>query len=158
MLRYLRPACLLLFVACGHQPAPPVPVREMPAVQALMAGLEGARLASPDDNGSPLLKQMREQDPGYDPYTLRHDLTGDGRTDLVVVLRQGDTWPVYWFRGTGQGYAPAAALGNHPLLEEGGLVVKDRQLGIGRFYSDVASWYRWNPRTRSLELQDDTLP
>lgn len=151
--------CLTLAAACSPGPAsPPVPIRDIPDVHRLLDSHPGAALARPGDNGSPLLEQMREQQPGYDPYILRQDITGDGRADLVVALREGGTWPVYWMRGTKNGYAEPVSLGNHELLAEGGLVVKDGKLGIGRFYSDVATWYRWNAETRTLDPLDTALP
>ena len=152
-------ACLALLVGCGHPgPASTAPVRESPGVADLLASHPGATLALPGENGNPLLARMREEQPGYDPYVLRGDLTHDGRPDLVVVLRQGAAWSVYWMRGTKGGYAEPLPLGDHQLLAEGGLFLKDGDLGIGRFYSDVATWYRWSPGTRTLELHDISLP
>ncbi len=152
-------AWLVLLVGCGHRdPASPVPVRESPAVADLVASHPDATLARPGENGSRLLARMREEEPGYDPYVLRGDLTHDGRPDLVVVLREGEAWSVYWMRGTKDGYAEPLPLGDHQLLAEGGLFIKDGDLGIGRFYSDVATWYRWSPGTRRLEPHDISLP
>jgi hypothetical protein len=159
MVRTILLASLALSAACGRRdPSPAGPVRDLPAVRDFAASHPDAVLARPEDNGNPLLAQMREQEPGYDPYILRQDITGDGRADLVVVLRKDGKWPVYWMRGTKDGYADPVSLGNHELLAEGGLVVKDGALGIGRFYSDVAAWYRWNPDTGALDLQDPALP
>lgn len=152
-------AYLALLAGCGpRDPAPPAPVRESPAIADLLGSHPGATLARPVENGNPLLDRMREEHPGYDPYVLRGDLTRDGRPDLVVVLREDEAWLVYWMRGTKGGYTEPVPLGDHQLLAEGGLFLKDGELGIGRFYSDVATWYRWSPGTGTLEPQDIAPP
>ncbi len=126
------------------------------AVRRLLGqGGEEWRLAVPDDNTSPLLIRMRRDQPGYEPYYLRADLTGNGEEDFAVALTDGSHFRVFWSRHAGgDSYAPAQPVVTLDWLDEGGLFHLDGDLVVGAFYSDRLSRYRWDPESRRLERVD----
>lgn len=124
------------------------------AVGRLLDQRPGWRLAVNSDNASDLLGRMKRDDPAYEPYLLEGDLDGDGQDDLVVALtNDSGTFRVIWFRRAGREYAPAQPVTNASDLEDGGLFLKDGDLLIGRFFSDVAQRYAWDAERRRLVRQ-----
>ena len=95
---------------------------------------------------------MLAEDSSYEAYTASRDFDGDGRADRAFVLLKGDSGKVYWAQGRASGFGAPVLLGESDWATRAGLVTKDRRLLFGKFYSDVASVWAWDPNTRRLEL------
>ena len=128
------------------------------ATTSLVDSNPGWHLGGPADCKSPFLKDMLAGDSTYHPYRAAADFNGDGLLDQAAVLIKGDSGRIFWFPARNGGYDSAQLLGAVDWITEGGLVVRDRDVLFGKFYSDVVTVWEWNPSIRQLEVVPEPPP
>lgn len=120
------------------------------AVSRFLRGRRGWRLVTASDNENPLLERQQRDDPGYEPYFVEGDLTGDDAPDFALAFDTGDGWRVVWFRRADRGYVQGQPVIHADWLDEGGLFVRDGDLVLGTFFTDRLQIYRWEPESNRL--------
>lgn len=123
------------------------------AIKALLSKAEGWRLALPSDNHSADLKQFEMEHPGYTPYYVQADITGDGRKDFVIALVRGKYFGVVFLRAKGDHYSSPQWLTRKGALRDGGLFVDARGVWGGQFYTDNLFLFVWSKKLHKLVSQ-----
>lgn len=126
------------------------------AIRGLLLKNPGWRIASISDNHDPGLAQYQREHPGYTPYFLERDFTGDGKKDFVIVLLRGKYFGVVWFRAVGDQYAAPQWLTRKGSLSDGGVFGDRRGLFVGGpFYSDNLALFVWDQKSKQMIRQPD---
>jgi hypothetical protein len=120
------------------------------AVELLLSKAKGWRIALPSDNRSPDLEQYQNEHPGYTPYFVEGDLTGDGSKDFAIAVIKGEYYGVVFFKAEGDNYLPPQWLTRKGALDDGGLFIDDRGLWGGQFYTDNLFHFVWSVKEKRL--------
>lgn len=112
---------------------------------------EGWLIAESSDNTSSLLKQFQQENPGYEPYFVSSDMTGDGIIDFAVVLKNGKTKGLVFFKGLLNNEFLPQWLSNKLAIDNGGLFAEKNGLWLaGEFYSDNVSVLEWDNKKNMM--------
>jgi hypothetical protein len=123
------------------------------AIQSLLSKANGWRIALPSDNHNSDLEQFQKENPGYTPYYVESDLTGDGKKDFVIAVIHGKYFGIVFFRAEGDHYSAPQWLTRDGELSDDGIFVKERELWVGPFYSDFLDVYVWSAKAKKLVRQ-----
>jgi len=152
-------AASMAVTACeGREAAKPRTVSTLTlgqVVAQILATNPGWHLGTNDDCTNPLLKKKLADNPTYQAYRGIGDLNGDGHADRVLMIVKGDSGRLYWVPGRIDGFDAPELLGTLDWAKEGGIILQGQSATFGRFFSDVAVTWKWNPSTRSLDFVDD---
>jgi len=151
-------ACMSVTACERRGPAKPqtIPTLSLGQVVAqILVSNPGWHLGTNDDCTNPLLKEKLADNPTYQAYRGIGDLNGDGHTDRVLIIVKGDSGRLYWVPGNINSYDAPQVLGTLNWVKEGGIILQGQSATFGRFFSDVAVTWKWNPSTRSLDFVDD---
>jgi hypothetical protein len=123
------------------------------AIQKLLQENPCWRIAISKDCTNPNLEDFQKSFPGYTPYYVEEDITGDNKKDFAITLINGKDFGVVWFQAdVDSSYKPPQWLFNNANLEECGLSInkKNRWLMICYFYTDNCSCYEWDSKSKKL--------
>jgi len=152
----------LLALACGTREAAPEPPSTYPplgkVVAQILAENPGWHLGTNDDCSNPGLKEELSNNPRYQAYRAIPDLNGDRQTDRVFVIIKGDSGKLYWIPGRDGGFDAPHLFATLDRIREGGLITSGQTVMFGRFDSDVALGWKWNPSKGGLEMIPETPP
>jgi hypothetical protein len=121
-------------------------------VAGMLATNPGWHLGTNDDCTNPRLNEKLSDNPTYQAYEAVGDVNGDGQTDRVFMVVKGDSGKLYWVPGHEDGFDTPRLLGTLDWIKEGGIIVVGQAVLFGRFDSDVAFTWKWNPSTGSFDV------
>jgi len=119
-------------------------------VAQLLAENPGWHLGTNEDCSNPGLKTKLVNNAAYQAYRAIPDLNGDGQTDRVFVLIEGDSGKLYWIAGHDGGFEVARLIATIGRVREGGLAISGQSVMFGPFDSDVGEGWSWDAKIRGF--------
>lgn len=120
------------------------------ALTKFLAENKDWQIAESSDNTSSSLQEYQQENPGYEPYFVNGDMTGDGISDFAVVLKNGKIRGLVFFKGLSNNEFLPQWLSKNVFINTGGLFAKKNGLWLGEFYTDNISVLEWDSKKNMM--------